>query len=401
MSDFDDIRPYNDAEVPAVLERLIADHEFLDLLLARKAPRLCKFLPWIFKPLARPFIQRSLHRLTSDVHTVADFQSHMTVALKDILDRTTEGYGFGGLDNIEPSKAYLFMSNHRDIALDPAMVNLALIMSDLKTVRIAIGDNLLRKPYASDLMRVNRSFIVKRSVTSRRDKLEALKTLSRYIRYSITSEQTSCWIAQAEGRAKSGRDRTETALLKMLALSKTKEQSFAQAIEEINLLPVSISYEYDPCAADKARAHYAAQQGIDYIKEEFEDLDTIVKGLVGQKGRIQVNFGDRVVGAFDNADDLAVEIDRQIIGHYQLFPSNIIAWEMQGNRDSETVASLRAQWPDENWLEAQIQFDSHIGTIPGIHRQIAIDSYAAPVDNQLALLTNSQFVNSQPATQGS
>jgi hypothetical protein len=146
MSEFDDIRPYNDSEVPAVLERLIADHEFLHLLLARKAPRLCKFLPWIFKPLARPFIQRSLHRLTADVHTVADFQSHMTVALKDVLDRTTDGYGFGGLDNIEPSKAYLFMSNHRDIALDPAMVNLALIMTDLKTVRIAIGDNLLRKP---------------------------------------------------------------------------------------------------------------------------------------------------------------------------------------------------------------------------------------------------------------
>ena len=394
MSEFDDIRPYNDSEVPAVLERLIADNEFLDLLLARKAPRLCKFLPWIFKPLARPFIQRSLHRLTADVHTVADFQSHMTVALKDALDRTTDGYGFGGLDNIDPGKAYLFMSNHRDIALDPAMVNLGLITTDLKTVRIAIGDNLLRKPYASDLMRVNRSFIVKRSVTSRRDKLEALKTLSRYIRHSITGEQTSCWIAQAEGRSKSGRDRTETALLKMLALSKTKQQSFAAAIEEINLLPVSISYEYDPCAADKARALYAAQQGIDYIKEEFEDLDTIVKGLVGQKGRIQVNFGDRIVGGFDNADDLAAEIDRQIIGHYQLFPSNIIAWEMQGDRDSETVAGLRAQWPDENWLEAQIQFDSHIATIPGIHRQIAIDSYAAPVENQLALLTHS--IQSKP-----
>jgi hypothetical protein len=97
---------------------------------------------------------------------------------------------------------------------------------------------------------------------------------------------------------------------------------------------------------------------------------------------------------FDNADDLAAEIDRQIIGHYQLFPSNIIAWEMQGDRDSETVASLRAQWPDENWLEAQIQFDSHIATIPGIHRQIAIDSYAAPVENQLALLTHS--IQSKP-----
>ena len=238
MSDFDDIRPYNDAEVPAVLERLIADHEFLDLLLARKAPRLCKFLPWIFKPLARPFIQRSLHRLTSDVHTVADFQSHMTVALKDILDRTTEGYGFGGLDNIEPSKAYLFMSNHRDIALDPAMVNLALIMSDLKTVRIAIGDNLLRKPYASDLMRVNRSFIVKRSVTSRRDKLEALKTLSRYIRYSITSEQTSCWIAQAEGRAKSGRDQSAA-----LSGSDGRVQAFGDRAPDYQIM----TYRDDGC----------------------------------------------------------------------------------------------------------------------------------------------------------
>jgi hypothetical protein len=389
MNEFDDIRPYNDAEVPQVLERLIADKEFLDLLLVRKLPRLSKFILWPLKPVARSLIQRGLQKLTADVRTVADFQSHMSVALEDILDRTTAGYGFSGLDNIDPNKAYLFISNHRDIALDPAMINLALILTDLKTVRIAIGDNLLRKPYASELMRVNRSFIVKRSVTGRREKLEALKTLSRYIRHSINSERISCWIAQAEGRAKNGCDRTETALLKMLALSKTNEQSFATAIEEINLLPVSISYEYDPCAADKARALYAAQQGIDYIKEEFEDLDTIVKGLVGQKGRIQVNFGDRIVGGFDNADDLAAEIDRQIIGHYQLFPSNIIAWEMQGNRDSETVASLRAQWPDENWLEAQIQFDSHIATIPGIHRQIAIDSYAAPVENQLALLNHS------------
>ena len=178
MNEFDDIRPYNDAEVPQVLERLIADKEFLDLLLVRKLPRLSKFILWPLKPVARSLIQRGLQKLTADVRTVADFQSHMSVALEDILDRTTSGYGFSGLDNIDPNKAYLFISNHRDIALDPAMINLALILTDLKTVRIAIGDNLLRKPYASELMRVNRSFIVKRSVTGRREKLEALKTLS-------------------------------------------------------------------------------------------------------------------------------------------------------------------------------------------------------------------------------
>ncbi|MDP6197886.1 MAG: 1-acyl-sn-glycerol-3-phosphate acyltransferase [Porticoccaceae bacterium] len=389
MNEFDDIRPYHDAEVPQVLERLIADREFLDLLLMRKAPRLSKFIPPLLKPLVRLMIQRNLRRLTANVRSVEDFQSHMSVALEDILDRTTTGYGFSGLDNIDSDKAHLFISNHRDIALDPAMVNLALIMTDLKTVRIAIGDNLLRKPYASELMRVNRSFIVQRSVTGRREKLEALKTLSRYIRHSIKKEGVSCWIAQAEGRAKNGCDRTETALLKMLALSKAKEQNFGQAIQEINLIPVSISYEYDPCAADKARELYTAQQGLDYVKDEFEDLDTIVKGLNGQKGRIQVNFGEPIATVYENADDLAAEIDRQIHSHYQLFPSNIIAWQMQGDRDDKTLSYLKAQWPDENWIEAKILFESHISAIPSVHRQIAIDAYAAPVDNQLAQVDTS------------
>ena len=389
MNEFDDIRPYHDAEVPQVLERLIADREFLDLLLMRKAPRLSKFIPPLLKPLVRLMIQRNLRRLTANVRSVEDFQSHMSVALEDILDRTTTGYGFSGLDNIDSDKAHLFISNHRDIALDPAMVNLALIMTDLKTVRIAIGDNLLRKPYASELMRVNRSFIVQRSVTGRREKLEALKTLSRYIRHSIKKEGVSCWIAQAEGRAKNGCDRTETALLKMLALSKAKEQNFGQAIQEINLIPVSISYEYDPCAADKARELYTAQQGLDYVKDEFEDLDTIVKGLNGQKGRIQVNFGEPIATVYENADDLAAEIDRQIHSHYQLFPSNIIAWQMQRDRDDTTLSHLKAQWPDENWTEAKILFESHISTIPSVHRQIAIDAYAAPVDNQLARMDTS------------
>lgn len=389
MNEFDDIRPYHDAEVPQVLERLIADREFLDLLLMRKAPRLSKFIPPLLKPLVRLIIQRNLRRLTANVRSVEDFQSHMSVALEDILDRTTTGYGFSGLDNIDSDKAHLFISNHRDIALDPAMVNLALIMTDLKTVRIAIGDNLLRKPYASELMRVNRSFIVQRSVTGRREKLEALKTLSRYIRHSIKKDGASCWIAQAEGRAKNGCDRTETALLKMLALSKAKEQNFGQAIQEINLIPVSISYEYDPCAVDKARELYTAQQGLDYVKDEFEDLDTIVKGLNGQKGRIQVNFGEPIATVYENADDLAAEIDRQIHSHYQLFPSNIIAWQMQGDRDDKTLSYLKAQWPDENWIEAKILFESHISTIPSVHRQIAIDAYAAPVDNQLAQVDTS------------
>ncbi len=378
MNEFDDIRPYNDGEVPAVIARLIADPEFIDLLLSRKAPVLSKLCPW----LLRPFARRELRKRTSDMHTVNDLQLYISVALAKVLDETTDGYSFGGLENLDRDKAALYMSNHRDIALDPALVCQGLLAAGKDSVRIAIGDNLLSKPFAADLMRVNRSFIVKRSATARREKLEALKQLSRYIRQSISQEQVSIWIAQAEGRAKNGRDRTETALLKMLALSKGPEQDFAAAIGELNIIPVSISYEYDPCDADKASELYSAQQGVAYVKKEFEDLDTIQKGLLGYKGRIAVNFGQAVGDTFETADALAAEVDRQIFSHYQLFPTNIIAWQMQGNSDG--LEQLKQQWPDEDWLQAQASFKSHIDHIPAEHRQIVIDAYAAPVDNQLA-----------------
>lgn len=378
MNEFDDIRPYNDTEVPAVIARLIADPEFIDLLLSRKVPLLAKLCPWFL----RPFVRLGLRKLTRDMRTVNDLQVHMSKALAKVLDATTDGYSFGGLDNLDPDKAALYISNHRDIALDPALVCQGLFAAGKDSVRIAIGDNLLSKPFAADLMRVNRSFIVKRSATARREKLAALKQLSRYIRYSISQEQVSIWIAQAEGRAKNGRDRTETALLKMLALSKGKGQDFATATGELNLIPVSISYEYDPCDADKAREIYSAQQGTAYVKKEFEDLDTIQKGILGYKGRIHVNFGQPVGEGFENADALAAEVDRQIFSHYQLFPTNIIAWQMQGN--SEGIEALQQQWPDEDWLKAQTSFQSHIDQIPADHRQIVIDAYAAPVDNQIA-----------------
>jgi len=378
MNEFDDIRPYNDTEVPAVIARLIADSEFIDLLLSRKVPLLAKLCPWFL----RPFVRLGLRKLTRDMRTVNDLQVHMSEALVKVLDATTDGYSFGGLDNLDPDKAALYISNHRDIALDPALVCQGLFAAGKDSVRIAIGDNLLSKPFAADLMRVNRSFIVKRSATARREKLEALKQLSRYIRYSISQEQVSIWIAQAEGRAKNGRDRTETALLKMLALSKGEGQDFATATGELNLIPVSISYEYDPCDADKARELYSAQQGTAYVKKEFEDLDTIQKGILGYKGRIHVNFGQPVGEGFENADALAAEVDRQIFSHYQLFPTNIIAWQMQGN--SEGIEALQQQWPDEDWLQAQTSFQSHIDQIPADHRQIVIDAYAAPVDNQIA-----------------
>jgi hypothetical protein len=379
MSEFDDIRPYNDSEVPAVIARLIASPEFIDLLLSRRAPLLSKICPWLLRPLLR----RVLTKAAKEMHTVADLQSYLTISLKALVAKTTDGFSFSGLDKLDPAKSYLFLSNHRDIAMDPAMVNLALIESGMDTLRIAIGDNLLSKAFASDLMRVNRSFIVKRSVVGRRDKLNALKNLSGYIRHSITQDGVSIWIAQREGRAKDGQDRTETALLKMLALSRTKEQSFAQASGELCIVPVSISYEYDPCDVDKGRELFAKQNGQDYIKQEFEDLDTIQKGLVGYKGRVHVAFGDvlhsELSEPLESADNLAAAIDQQVYSQYKLFPSNIIAYQLLGN--TEGLEQAKALWPDCDWFDVEASFKSRLSAAPRDYRTIITESYAAPVFN--------------------
>ena len=382
MSEFDDIRPYNDSEVPAVIARLIADPEFIDLLLSRKLPLLAKICPW----LLRPMLRRSLSKAAKKINSVDDLQRYITGSLKALIDKTTDGYSVSGLEKLDPNKAYLFLSNHRDIALDPAMVNLALFDAGMETVRIAIGDNLLSKPFASDLIRVNRSFIVKRSITGRREKLEALKKLSRYIRKSVTDDGVSVWIAQREGRAKDGHDRTETALLKMLTLSRDKQQSFAEAIGEINLVPVAISYEYDPCDVDKGRELYAEELGEDYIKQKFEDLDTIQKGFVGYKGRVHIAFGEPVTEAADpaddlNADSLAEAIDRQVYTNYKLFPSNIVACQILGY--TQDLDLVKSQWPDQDWQDAELRFKDYLNRAPGLYRKIITEGYAAPVLNYL------------------
>ena len=377
MSEFDDIRPYDDSEVPAVVARLIADPEFIDLLLSRRAPLLVKLFPWLLRPLLR----RTLKKATADVKTVDDLQAHLTTSLKELLDKTTDGFTVSGLDKLDPGRAYLFLSNHRDIAMDPAMVNLALLDVGMNAVRIAIGDNLLSKPFASDLIRVNRSFIVKRSVNGRREKLEELKKLSAYIRHSIRKDGVSIWIAQREGRAKDGHDRTETALLKMLALSRDAEQSFAEAIDELSIVPVAISYEYDPCDIDKGRELYAKRQGEDYIKHQFEDLDTIQKGFVGYKGRIHVAFGEPVGAGFATADELATEIDRQIYSGYKLFPSNIVACQMLGYSDG--LEQVKQLWPDCDWEDIETAFHSRLSAAPRDYRSIITECYAAPVLNYL------------------
>ena len=213
MSEFEGIRPYNDAEVPAVLQRLLADQELMRMLAAYRLPRINRLLPG----LSRRLVQAALRREARGVATVDDLQHRLEPYLDRLIESSTLDVTYSGLDRLSPTQPHLFIANHRDIVMDPAFVNYALYHAGHPTPRIAIGDNLLQRPFVSDLMRLNKSFIVHRSLTGRREKLQAYQNLSAYISHSI-AEGESIWIAQAEGRAKDGLDETDWAIIKMFCI---------------------------------------------------------------------------------------------------------------------------------------------------------------------------------------
>jgi 1-acyl-sn-glycerol-3-phosphate acyltransferase len=380
IHEFDDIRPYHDGEVRPVMQRLMADPELADTLVSMKHPRAPRWL----RPFLRPFVRRILHREFDAIDTVRQLQELIGVHMRAMLRRTGTDFSVSGIEHVAPGGAYLFVSNHRDIAMDPAFVNLALDEHGRDTVRIAIGDNLLTKPFTSDLIRLNKSFIVKRSVTGRREKFKALTSLSRYIRHSILEDHSNVWIAQREGRAKNGIDRTETALIKMLTLGRPKDESFGDAIARLNIVPVAISYQFDPCDLDKARELYAWRTTGAYEKGEHEDLASIYKGIVGDKGRVHVAFGEPLPAGFGDDEDVAAYLDNQIITHYRLQATNLIAWEKRHGRHPEVdgwKAALDCDWGD---LEARLM--ARVAGEPAEVRDIFLDSYANPVQSRLDLI---------------
>ncbi len=381
---FEDIRPYNDDEVKEVVSRLIGDSELHDTLAGMKYPRLARWLPWLF----RPRVQKRLEQVLAGVDTVAGFQRVIAHYWWALLESQTRKITVSGLDQLDPHQSYLYICNHRDIAMDPAVVGLSLDRAGRDTTRIAIGDNLLSKPFVSDLMRLNKSFIVKRSVVGRREKLEALKQLSAYIRQSISVDRCPIWIAQREGRAKDGLDRTDTALIKMLALSKQKGQSFAEAMAELHIVPVSISYEFDPCDAAKAKELCARGATGDYQKQEHEDLQSIYDGIVGEKGHIHVAFSDELQpDELESADTVAAAIDQHIIEQYYQHPTNLIAYQQLHGNDSRVDEMRQAlAMTDEQWVQAEARFDERLASVPAEHRDIVRAIYANPVVSRLALM---------------
>lgn len=380
MDKFDDIRPYNDDEVRPTLDRVLNDRDFRRAIARLRYPRLAKLLPSPVGMVVGWYIKRQLR----GAQTVTDVQQVVQKYMERMMGQTMKGLTSSGLDKLNQDKAHLFVSNHRDIAMDPAFVDWVLHMNKQDTVRIAIGDNLLTMPFASDVMRLNKSFIVNRSAKGNKAKFKALQHLSEYLHHSITMDNAACWIAQRQGRAKDGLDRTETALMKMFAMNRPKEQSFADYIRELNIVPVSISYEWDPCDLAKARERYHQEIFGVYQKGEHEDVFTIAQGVAGIKGHVHLAFGDPLCGDFNDADELAAEIDRQVIENYVLQPSNCFAYmAIYGEVPDVLVRSEGIPFGTQQFQQERRMFARRLRAIEPKYRRFVREMYANPVVSKL------------------
>lgn len=372
MSDFDSIRPYDDHEVPGVVARLIANPELRDGIATFLFPRLNARSP----RLAQSVTGWLLRWRARELRTVYDVQMMMRRYIDVMIRASVVELSSSGIEHV-PNEPCLFVSNHRDIVLDTVFLNRVLHAHDLATCRMAVGDNLLSSQIAADVMRLNKSFVVERGATGARAIYRALSRTSSYIRYSLT-EGESVWIAQREGRAKDGLDRTEPALLKMLGLAYKKQiNSLEEWLEQVTVIPVGISYELDPCDLAKAEElHVTATQG-HYDKPQGADLEQIIASVTGQKGRVHIGFGERLQGPFANADELAHAMDDRIVGAFRVFPTHAhAAKQLAGGGDYAADVAV-----DEPTLDLFLRRVADCGDALRAH---LLQQYANVIENKLA-----------------
>lgn len=373
---FDDIRPYNDTEVRPVLERLLRDNDFIDTAVRLKLPGLGR----VGTALARPMVRKALAAETGHIHTVAGFQAKLEHYMQRMLDKTVTDLTVTGLEHLDRNKPYCFISNHRDIAMDPALMNWVLFQNHFNTLRIAIGDNLLTKPFAGDLMRLNKCFVVNRSATAPREKLKAAKHLARYITQSLQRDGANIWLAQREGRAKDGRDVTNPAIISMLATARDKTRPFGEFIESLNIVPVAISYELDPLDAAKARELHLLRSEGRYLKADDEDVQSIAAGIRGFKGRVHVALGETLGAGLESPEAVAAALDNAIRRQYVLFPSNCIAYHMQtGEIPMATVLAAAQPFASGEYAAERELFEQRLAQCPPHTREVILEIYANPV----------------------
>lgn len=371
FDEFDSISPYTDAEAVVALAKVAEDPA---------VPRVSK----IVFPDQEPDY---LAGLLKNVKSIDDFQSMvMTKFVEWILDSSAHNFSYDGIQNIRNIEGrYLALSNHRDIIIDPAILQVVLYKNGLPMTEIAVGDNLLSNKYIEYLIRSNRMIRVIRGISARSLYLSSL-LLSKYIRHCITTGKNSIWIAQREGRAKNGIDTTEQGLLKMLDLSGTKD--FVENFRELHIVPLSISYEYESCAIRKAREMLISRTQ-KYVKGPREDLESILTGIQQKKGNIHLNIGTPltaeeivVASAFDKNDryqSIRHAIDQRIIKGYKLWKTNYIGYDMLNH--SYTYADRYTQADAEEFTQyVETELDSVEKSLNRNDlRMILLAIYANPV----------------------
>ncbi len=373
---FDAIRPFYDEEVAPAMQRLLQEKSFHTAI------------NYIFPEVEEAEMLAKLRGITS----VSQFQREVIApAVYSIVAATTKGLSIGGLEHLNREKAYLLISNHRDIVLDSAFLNVKLFSNDFPTTRIAIGSNLLQRPWIEDLVRMNKNFIVHRDVHSRQAYNYSMR-LSGYIRHSILNDNTSVWIAQKEGRTKDGNDRTQAGLIKMFGMN-SETADLVQSYYKLNIAPVSLSYEIEPCGGMKAREKFITSKTGKYVKAEGEDLLSMQNGISRPKGKVHFEFSAplekaEISKAFssgkknESVKALAELIDQIIIKNYRLYPFNFIAFDMiNGNNQFNSFYSDELKNQFSRICNNEL---SEYGEESDLILPYFLQIYANPVKNKLS-----------------
>lgn len=369
---FENIRAYRDDEYQSIIKKLLEVEVLMETIHS--------YLP----ELTMDEVKEKLLSFS----TIQQFQSEMVCWVIDrILTASSDGITFKGITELNPNISNLFISNHRDIVLDSALINYALNERKKNTSEIAIGSNLLSLPWVKDLVRLNKSFIVRRNVP-KQEVIEASKNLSAYINYTLKEKKQDIWIAQREGRAKDGFDKTTPGLLKMFGMC-TDDDLLTHLIS-LNITPVAISYEYDPCDYLKIPELLKKHNGEEYIKAPNEDNQHMVLGMKGYKGNIHIHFGRPIndeiehLAHITNKNELLKQIaeiiDKRIYTNYHLFPTNYIAYDWLN--ESNTFEN---QYTKEEKTKFESYTVKRLENFKGndLAKEIFLKMYANPVINKL------------------
>lgn len=381
LKPFDAIRPFEPEELPEVFDRLLGNAQFAQVV------------AYVFKDVPFDMLAQKMRACKTNLEFQVAFCYPF---IKGLLQKASLGCDMN-VDAIDMEKRYTFVSNHRDIVLDSALLDVLLVDAGCKTTcEIAIGDNLLSLPWVKDLVRINKSFIVERSV-SLRQMLLSSKRLSDYMHLVIAQKHDNVWIAQREGRAKDSNDRTQESIIKMMVMG--GEGSLVERLKGLHIVPLAISYEYDPCDFLKAQEFQLKRDIADWKKGPMDDVVSMQTGIMGYKGHIHYDAAPCIDAWLDTLDPdmpkadffkaVATHIDEEVFRRYRLYPSNYVALdELEG-----TTAHA-----DRYTAEQKAQFDGYIAQqmakiqLPdkdeAFLRERLLTMYANPVRNQEQLLKN-------------